>query len=113
MGRAARKWLALLPAVVLAATLAGCTSIGVQRVGIDRTDYTRQLRQSDKEQLLANIVALRHGDAPMFLEVSSVISQYSRESTGELRISSGDFELHVVRTPAPSPAPPDATTPAA
>lgn len=85
MARAAGRWLALLPALLLAAMLAGCTSIGVQRVGIDRTDYTRQLRQSDKEQLLANIVALRHGDAPMFLEVSSVISQYSRESTGELQ----------------------------
>ena len=85
MARAAGRWLALLPALLLAAMLAGCTSIGVQRVGIDRTDYTRQLRQSDKEQLLANIVALRQGDAPMFLEVSSVISQYSRESTGELQ----------------------------
>ena len=84
MAHAARGWLALLPAGVLAVALAGCTSIGANRVGIDRTDYTRQLRQSDKEQLLANIVALRQGDAPMFLEVSSVISQYSRESTGEL-----------------------------
>ena len=39
MARAAGRWLALLPALLLAAMLAGCTSIGVQRVGIDRTDY--------------------------------------------------------------------------
>lgn len=46
-------------------------------------------------------------------DVREIIAILERESTGELRISSGDFELHVVRTPAPSPAPPDATTPAA
>lgn len=69
----------------MAMLLAGCASMGAARVGIDRTDYTERLRQSEKEQLLTNIVALRYGDAPMFLGVTSVISQYTRESTGELR----------------------------
>ena len=57
------KWL-------LAATLiglSGCTNIGVQRIGIDRSDYTARLRESNKEQLLLNIVAIRYGDAPLFL----------------------------------------------
>ena len=69
---------------LLAALLAGCAGLGPARVGIDRTDYTERLRQSEKEQLLTNIVALRYGDPPMFLGVSSVISQYTRESSGEL-----------------------------
>jgi len=79
-GTTARTWLAGL----LAVSLAGCTGLGPARVGIDRTDYTQRLRQSEKEQLLTNIVALRYGDAPMFLGVTSVISQYTRESSGEL-----------------------------
>lgn len=61
--------------------LGGCTSLGAQRMGIDRTDYGNRLREANKEQLLLNIVAMRYGDAPLFLEVSSVISQYSREAT--------------------------------
>ena len=75
------KWL-------LAATLiglSGCTNIGVQRIGIDRSDYTARLRESNKEQLLLNIVAIRYGDAPLFLEVSSVISQYTREGSARGR----------------------------
>lgn len=59
--------------------LAGCTSIGPQRLAIDRSDYANHLRETNKEQLLLNIVAMRYGDAPLFLDVSSVISQYTRE----------------------------------
>jgi hypothetical protein len=82
-GATGRTWLA----AALALSLAGCAGLGPARVGIDRTDYTQRLRESEKEQLLTNIVALRHGDAPMFLSVSSVISQYTRESTGELHLA--------------------------
>lgn len=80
----AKGWPAALSAGVLVALLGGCAGLGPARVGIDRMDYTQRLRQSEKEQLLTNIVALRYGDAPMFLGVSSVISQYTRESSGEL-----------------------------
>ena len=85
-------WRVALVAGLLAALLAGCTGLGPARIGIDRTDYTERLRRSEKEQLLANTVALHHGDAPMFLGVSSVISQYTRESSGE---------LHAAVSPAP------------
>jgi hypothetical protein len=82
--RDGKGWPAMLSAGAMAALLAACTGLGPARVGIDRMDYTQRLRQSEKEQLLTNIVALRYGDAPMFLGVSSVISQYTRESSGEL-----------------------------
>jgi hypothetical protein len=39
-------------------------------------------------------------------DVREIIAILERESTGELRISSGDFELHVVRSAAPAPPPP-------
>ena len=57
------------------------TSIRPQRLGIDRADCADHLRETNKEQLLLNIVALRYGDAPLFLEVSSVISHYTREGS--------------------------------
>ena len=77
-----------------AALLAGCTSIGAQRMGIDRADFSNHLRTTNKEQLLTNIVALRYGDQPLFLDVSSVISQYSREGTLH-----GDMKLGPVNVP--------------
>ena len=67
--------------------LAACTSLGPERVGIDRSDYAQRLRESEKEQLLSNIVALRYGDAPLFLNVTSVISQYTRESSGRVDVA--------------------------
>jgi hypothetical protein len=66
---------------LLALAVGGCTSIGPQRLGVDRSDYANRLRETNKEQLLLNIVAMRYGDAPLFLEVSSVISQYTREGS--------------------------------
>jgi hypothetical protein len=71
---------------VLAVSLAlgGCTSLGVRQVGVDRVDYIDKLRDSEKQQLLSNIVAIRYGDAPLFLNVTSVISQYTREASAHV-----------------------------
>lgn len=86
-------------AAALLTMIAGCASLGASRVGLDRSDYTQRLRQSEKEQLLTNIVALRYGDAPLFLSVTSVISQYTRESSGRLDLAispaSGDADGNV------------------
>ncbi|WP_139181729.1 hypothetical protein [Edaphosphingomonas haloaromaticamans] len=76
-------------ALLVAAALGGCASIGPQRMGIDRSDYATHLRETNKEQLLLNIVAMRYGDAPLFLEVSSVISQYTREGSLHADIALG------------------------
>jgi len=72
--------------VSLALTSGGCIGLGGQRIGIDRADYTVRLRDSEKAELLSNIVALRFGDAPSFLSVASVISQYTRETSGRLHL---------------------------
>ena len=57
--------------------LAGCGSIGPGSVPRDRLDYLTAVAESWKEQTLLNIVRLRYGDAPSFLDVSSVISAYT------------------------------------
>ena len=56
--------------------LAGCASIGPGTVTRDRFDYTAAISDSWKHQMLLNMVKMRYGDAPVFLDVSSVISQY-------------------------------------
>jgi hypothetical protein len=55
----------------------GCRSVGPPRTVQDRFDYAEALSRSWKEQMLLNLVKLRYADAPVFLDVASVISQYS------------------------------------
>jgi hypothetical protein len=56
--------------------VSGCSGIGPQTVSRDRFDYTAAISDSWKNQMLFNMVRIRYGDAPVFLDVSSVISQY-------------------------------------
>lgn len=56
--------------------LFSCVSIGPHTVARDRFDYTGAIGDSWKEQMLINTVKIRYGDTPVFLDVSSVISQY-------------------------------------
>jgi hypothetical protein len=56
--------------------LFGCSGIGPPTVSRDRFDYTAAISDSWKSQMLFNMVRIRYGDAPVFLDVSSVISQY-------------------------------------
>ncbi|MCB2147090.1 MAG: hypothetical protein KQI81_11490 [Deltaproteobacteria bacterium] len=67
-------------AVVLLLVLTGCASIGPPSVARDRFDYTAAVADSWKRQMLLNIVKIRYGDAPIFLEVASIINQYSMET---------------------------------
>ncbi|OPY81191.1 MAG: hypothetical protein A4E65_01229 [Syntrophorhabdus sp. PtaU1.Bin153] len=54
----------------------GCAGIGPGTVSRDRSDYMVAISDSWKHQMLFNMVKIRYGDAPVFLDVSSVISQY-------------------------------------
>ena len=67
--------------LVLTAGLSGCASIGPGTVARDRFDYTTAISDSWKAQMLLNVVKLRYGDAPVFLDVASVINQYGFQGT--------------------------------
>ena len=64
--------------------LSGCAGIGPTTVSRDRFDYTAAISESWKNQMLLNMVKMRYGDAPVFLDVSSVISQY--QITGQVAL---------------------------
>ena len=67
-----------LGGLVLAAAVlpGGCKTIGPVSVPRDRVGYNRAIADSIKEQTILNIVALRYGDPPVLVDVSSVISSY-------------------------------------
>jgi hypothetical protein len=56
--------------------LAGCAGMGPATVTRDRSDYLSAISDSWKHQMLFNLVKIRYGDAPVFLDITSVISQY-------------------------------------
>jgi hypothetical protein len=58
-------------------TLSGCTSVPPARVSADRMDYGQVVAESWKRQTLLNVVRLRYADAPMFLDVASIINSYT------------------------------------
>jgi hypothetical protein len=69
------KW-KMFPTVILIFTgLSGCSSIGPRNVTRDRFDYITAISDSWKAQMLLNVVKLRYADAPVFLDVASVITQ--------------------------------------
>jgi hypothetical protein len=70
--------------LVLAVTLVGCTSIGPKSVTRDRFDYNTAISDSWKEQTLLNIVKIRYADMPLFVEVASIVSGYTLESSVSL-----------------------------
>ena len=65
---------------VLVLSVVACTSIGPGTVPHDRIDYGSSIGNSWKEQTLLNIVKLRYGDMPIFLEVAQVIAGYQLQS---------------------------------
>lgn len=69
--------LTILPLVFLT----GCWRIGPEKVALDRFGYTSAVGDSWKEQMLLNLVKLRYGDVPVFLDVQAMISQYTLSGT--------------------------------
>jgi len=60
--------------------LSGCASVGPRTVVHDRFDYTGAMADSWKQQMLLNMVKMRYGDTPVFLDVASIISGYTLET---------------------------------
>lgn len=75
--------------------LTACSHTGPSSIARDRFDYVTSVSESWKRQMLLNLLKVRYTDAPVFMDVASVINSY--ELTGEVnlfgqvaRLNSGD-----------------------
>jgi len=84
------KGAAVCAVILVGAFLTGCTAIGPQTVARDRFDYVSAISDSWKRQTLLNLVKTRYLDAPVFMDVASVINQYALEQEVEVGVS-GEF----------------------
>ena len=94
----ARPWYSppSLGTAFLALVLAACHSIGPATVARDRVDYLGLLGDSWKQQTLLNIVKLRYGDVPIFLEVTQVIAGYQLQTTVSGGLLAGNSTAGIV-----------------
>lgn len=67
--------------LAVASFVSGCATIGPDSIPRDRFDYNTAISDSWKEQTLLNIVKLRYSDMPLFVEVASVVSGYTMQSS--------------------------------
>lgn len=74
----------IVTSLLAIAGLSACVSIGPTTIPRDRFDYQSALSSSMQEQMLLNLVKIRYADAPIFLDVDSVINSYSLE--GEVSV---------------------------
>jgi hypothetical protein len=86
-----RRLPAFLAAAATALVAGGCSSIGPATVSRDRSDYGAALGDSWKQQTLLNIVKVRYGDFPIFMEISQVIAGYQVQTTAAAGFSAQNY----------------------
>lgn len=65
-----------LVGLALGLLVTACESFGPGRVPADSFNYNESIAQSSKSQMLLNLVRMRYRDTPVFLAVTSVLTQY-------------------------------------
>jgi len=61
----------------LALCLAGCAQLGPELVEAGRNDYNIILQQTEDEETILNLVRVRYGDRPLFLDVTNVSTSFT------------------------------------
>ncbi len=74
-----KRLIIIASAAMAVALLAGCAGIGPKTIPRDRFNYSAAISDSWQNQMLLNLVKLRYAETPVFVDVTSVISQYSVE----------------------------------
>ena len=73
----------VLPFLILL-LMTACASGGPGTIARDRFDYITAISESWKRQMMLNLLKVRYTDAPVFMDVASVINSY--EVAGELSL---------------------------
>ena len=60
----------------------GCAKLGPATIKSQRVNYNLAVQKTNDEQLLLNLARLKYRDTPLFMEVSSVASQFILSTTG-------------------------------
>ncbi len=92
--------LAILATGLSAPAIGACSSIGPATVPRDRADYSAAIGDSWKQQTLRNIVKLRYGDFPVFMEIAQVITGYTFATTAAAGFGAANFTSTSVGGPA-------------
>ena len=87
VGVNSRNWLL----ATLCVLLCSCAQFGPRFIEASRTDYNIAMSRTENEQMLLNLVRLRYGDAPYFLEASALNTQFLFAPSAEAS-SSVDFD---------------------
>lgn len=72
-----RGWHSALTAALATLTVSACAQLGPDLVKAGRNDYNIAIQQTEGEELVLNIVRLRYGDRPLYMDVGSVSTQFS------------------------------------
>jgi hypothetical protein len=91
---------AILATALIVAAIGACSSIGPATVPRDRADYSAAIGDSWKQQTLRNIVKLRYGDFPVFMEIAQVITGYTFATTASAGFGAANFTSTAVGGPA-------------
>jgi len=81
LGSLSRFFVRILLCCVFGFSIAGCESLGAKVMKGERIQLNAAVQQTNDKQLLLNLVRLRYRDTPAFLEVSSITSQPTFETT--------------------------------
>ena len=90
---------AILTAALIASVTGACNSIGPPSVTRDRSDYSAAIGDSWKQQTLLNIVKLRYGDFPVFMEIAQVIAGYQLQTTVGAGVSAQNYNAASIGGP--------------
>lgn len=58
--------------LLVCAALSGCAKLGPDYIERSRGSYIDVIAQTDREELLSNLVRLRHSEAPVFVQIDSI-----------------------------------------
>ena len=82
--RVETRCVAPLLLLIAFAQLTACAGMGAGTVNRDRFDYIVAISESWKRQTLLNLVKTRYVDAPVYMDITSVINQYAVQGEVEL-----------------------------